>query len=54
MSKTIEAMSEIIRNPKPTFRKAGQQPQKAQKHRYERRKVKSFLKLGDWQSDAQS
>lgn len=48
MMKTIEVITEIIRNPKPAFRKADDRPVKAQKHRYERRKIKGFLKLGDW------
>jgi len=44
MSKTIDALTEIIRNPKHTFRKADDRPVKAQKHRYERRKIKEFIK----------
>jgi len=48
MSKSIDALSEIIRNPKHTFRKADDRPVKAQKHRYERRKIKEFIKQGDW------
>lgn len=48
MTKNIDAISEIIRNPKPPFRKADDRPVKAQKHRYERRKIKEFMKLGDW------
>jgi hypothetical protein len=49
MTKTIEAISEAIRDPKHPFRKVDDQPKKPQKHRYERRKVKSFLHLSDWQ-----
>ena len=48
MSKTLEAISEIIRSPKPPFRKVDDRPVKAQKHRYERRKVKEYIRLGDW------
>jgi len=48
MSKTIDAITEIIRNPKHPFRKAEDRPAKAQKHRYERRKIKEFIKLSDW------
>jgi hypothetical protein len=48
MSKTLETIAEIIRNPKPTFRKADDRPEKAQKHRYERRKIREFIRLGDW------
>ena len=48
MSKTIEAIAEILRNPKHPFRKADDRPAKAQKHRYERRKIKEFIKQSDW------
>lgn len=48
MTKTIEAITEIVRNPKHPFRKADDLPAKPQKHRYERRKVRSFLRLGEW------
>jgi hypothetical protein len=48
MSKTIDAITEIIRNPKHPFRKAEDRPAKAQKHRYERRKIKEYLKQSDW------
>ena len=48
MTKTIDAITEIIRNPKHPFRKADDQPVKAQKHRYERRKIKEYIKLGNW------
>ncbi len=40
MTKTIDVITEIIRNSKHPFSKADNQPKKAQKHRYERRKVK--------------
>lgn len=48
MSKTLDVITEIIRNPKPAFRKSDDRPEKAQKHRYERRKIKEFIRLGDW------
>lgn len=48
MSKTIDAITEIIRNPKQSFRKTEDRPAKAQKHRYERRKIKEYIKLSDW------
>ncbi len=48
MAKTLDAITEIIRNPKHSFRKADDRPVKAQKHRYERRKIKEYLRLGDW------
>ena len=51
MIKTLEAITEAIRNPKHPFRKADNQPKKAQKHRYERRKIKEYLHLTDWQEE---
>ena len=48
MKSTFQFMNEAIKNPKHPFRKTDSQPRKAQKNRYERRKVKEFLHLGDW------
>jgi hypothetical protein len=48
MMKTMEVISEAVRNPRHPFRKADNQPKKAQKNRYERRKIKEYLHLGDW------
>lgn len=46
MTKTLEVISEAIRNPKHPFRKMDNQPKKPMKHRYERRKIKEYLHLG--------
>lgn len=48
----IETISEAIRDPKHPFRKADNQPKKAQKSRYERRKIKEYLHLADWEAEA--
>ena len=48
MMKTLEAIGEAVRNPKHPFRKTEHQPKKALKNRYERRKIKEYLHLGDW------
>lgn len=48
MTKTLDVIDEAVRNPKPPFRKIDNQPKKALKHRYERRKIKAYLNLGDW------
>jgi hypothetical protein len=48
MTKSLEVISEAIRNPKHPFRKVDNQPKKPLKHRYERRKIRSYLHLGDW------
>lgn len=52
MSKTLDAIAEIIRNPKHPFRKADDRPAKAQKHRYERRKIKEYIKLSTWETES--
>lgn len=49
MTKSLEVISEAIRNPKHPFRKVDNQPKKPLKHRYERRKIKEYLHLGDWE-----
>jgi hypothetical protein len=41
-------MNDAVKNPKHSFKKSDHQPKKAMKHRYERRKIKEFLHLGDW------
>lgn len=48
MTKTLEMINEAVRNPKNPFRKTDNQPKKALKHRYERRKIREYLHLGDW------
>lgn len=50
MTKSLEIISEAIRNPKHSFRKVDNQPKKPLKHRYERRKIKEYLHLADWAS----
>jgi len=52
MTKSIDSITEIVRNPKPSFRKADDRPAKAQRHRYERRKIKEYMKLSDWGQEA--
>ena len=51
MMKTLDAITEAIRDPKHPFRKVDHQPKKALKHRYERRKIKAFLHLNDLQTE---
>jgi hypothetical protein len=48
MTKTLDVINETIRNPKHPFRQVNDRPDKPKKHRYERRKIKEYLKLGDW------
>ena len=51
MMKTMQTISEAIRDTKHPFRKTDHQPKKSLKNRYERRKIKEFLHLGDWLSE---
>ena len=48
MTKSLEVISEAVRNPKHPFRKVDNQPKKPRKHRYERRKIKEYMHLADW------
>jgi hypothetical protein len=50
MTNSIGRMNESCRNTK-TLRRYADHPNKAKKHRYERRKVRSVIRLGDWHSD---
>jgi hypothetical protein len=51
MTKTLNLIHEAIRNTKHAFRQSQQRPAKAQKHRYERRKVKEIIRLNDWTAE---
>jgi hypothetical protein len=53
MTKTTDLLSEALRDPKHPFRAVGDRPRKSLKHRYERRKAREYLKLGDWLADAE-
>jgi hypothetical protein len=48
MTKTLDVITEALRSTKHPFRNTDSRPKKAQKNRYERRKVKEILTLGDW------
>ena len=48
---SFQFMNEAIKSTKHPFRKTDSQPRKSQKNRYERRKVKEFLHLGDWSQE---
>lgn len=51
MKRMMEIITEAVRDPKHPFRKLDHQPKKPLKNRYERRKVKEYLHLGDWQEE---
>ena len=48
MKKTPDAMQEALRAGKHPFTQVGFQSGKAKKHRYERRKIREVMRLGDW------
>ncbi len=48
MTKSLEVITEAVRNPKHPFRKIDSQPKKENKHRYERRKIREYLQLRNW------
>ena len=48
MTKSLEVISQAVENPKHPFPKVDNQVKKPLKHRYERRKVKEYLHLGEW------
>jgi hypothetical protein len=52
MKRMMEAIADIVRDPNHPFRKMEHQPKKTLKNRYERRKVKEYLHLTDWQEEA--
>ncbi len=48
MRKSLDMFSASLRTSRLHFRNLEQRPQKSIKHRYERRKVRECLRLGDW------
>jgi hypothetical protein len=54
MTKTFNLIQDTIRNSKHPFRQLDSRPAKAQKNRYERRKIREVLRLGDWVGEAQA
>lgn len=54
MTKTLDLIAETIRNTRCFFRQMDSRPHKPQKHRYERRKVKEYIRLGDWVAEGRA
>ena len=52
MRKSADMIADTIRRDKHPFRHLVDQPHKEQKHRYERRKVKEYIRLVDWMVEA--
>ncbi len=53
MIKTLNLIQEIVLDTKHPFRQSDSRPAKSQKSRYERRKIREFLHLGDWTGEAE-
>jgi hypothetical protein len=54
MTKTLNLIQETVRDTKHTFHQAENRLAKAQKNRYERRKIREFLRLGDWTNEQEA
>ena len=52
MTSSNDLIAEVLRDSKHPFRAVADRPKKPQKHRYERRKVRAYLKTTDWSDDA--
>ena len=48
MTRTLDAVNDTLRNNKHPFRQLADRPAKAKKNRYERRKIKEYLRISDW------
>ncbi len=51
MAKTNEQVAEVVLNHRYHPRGVENRPQKAQKHRYERRKAREAIRSSDWEGD---
>lgn len=51
MAKTNEHIAEVVLNHRYHPRAAENRPQKAQKHRYERRKIREAIRTSDWEGE---
>jgi hypothetical protein len=54
MPKSLEVIAETILNPKHPFRQADNRPGKPKKNRYERRKIREYIRYSDWSDDQAS
>ena len=50
--KTADSMVDSVRTHKNIFRLADQRVTKVQQSRYERRKIRTYLRMGDWLAEA--
>ncbi len=50
--KTADMLVDLVRTNKHPFRLPDQRASKVQQSRYERRKIREFLRLGEWVGEA--
>jgi hypothetical protein len=48
MRKSLDLIAESIRTSQHPFRPVMDRPFKEQKHRYERRKIREYIRIVDW------
>ena len=48
MYKSLDAITDTVHNTKHPYHPVADRPRKPQKHRYERRKAKQYLQIGEW------
>jgi hypothetical protein len=51
MAKSNEQIVEAIQSHRSHLKNVDSRPQKAHKHRYERRKIREFIRSSDWAGD---
>jgi hypothetical protein len=54
MTKTWRLIQETVQNTKHPFRQVENRSAKAKKNRYERRKIRELLRLGDWAGELET
>jgi hypothetical protein len=54
MTKTWNLIQETVKNSKHPFRQSDNRPAKTKKNRYERRKIREVLRLGDWAEEQEA
>ncbi len=54
MTKTWNLIQDTLRSTKHPFRQTENRPAKAKKNRYERRKIRELLRLGDWAGELET
>ncbi|MCC7377628.1 MAG: hypothetical protein IT581_23405 [Verrucomicrobiales bacterium] len=51
MAKSHQQIAEVVQSHRYHLKNVDSRPQKAHKHRYERRKIREFIRLSDWAGD---